>query len=57
MKYRVIYISSFFTKSPLSDLTIEVEKHLKDGWKLHGGVSMVKEKGAISFAQALIKEE
>ena len=26
-------------------MTIEVEKHLKDGWKLHGGVSMAEEKG------------
>ena len=55
MKYKVIS----YKDTMLDYMEKDVERHLKSGWNLAGGVSVAHSgrDGQIIFAQALIKNE
>jgi len=63
MKYKVVTIKAGFLSSAMLAITQEVNRLLKEGWRLQGGVSISShaEGGGYNdqycLAQALVREE
>jgi hypothetical protein len=57
-KYKILYVKDGSYIGACMDMEREVNKHLKEGWKLIGGVSItVNDTGNIHFfAQAIYRE-
>ncbi len=55
MKYKIV------EENTIEDLEKEVEKLIKDGWTLQGGVAtdniIIEETGAAFYTQAMVKVE
>ena len=59
MKYKVITMNiGYLSTKNISDFEKEVEKYLKEGWKLQGGVKIQRDiEDIYRCSQAVIKEE
>ena len=55
MQYKIVQTSANLMTFATSKLQEEVEKHLKEGWKLQGGVSISCTDYKAIAAQAMIK--
>ena len=62
MEYKVIYSKNELLFKAITELEEQVNRHIKNGWKLQGGASMILDNTPLwkdcqfVFSQAMIKE-
>lgn len=57
MQYKLVYARSCFDWGSFGELEEEVNKMIKKGWKLIGGVTVTQQNGSYTVCQAMVKED